>query len=155
MKHLYRNCWFFTGAQCTVQHISIRISVNFIILKCNNIYRTYLHGRKTVIRMLGKSFCNILGLKTFVRTEYQVKVFVLFVELIFNIGKQIGQCIHLFLPFLAVVVFSFFICWSPFHSQRLMFVFVTLYGKWTKPLLRAQHVLFMISGINKESLSDY
>ena len=48
---------------------------------------------------------------------------------------------------LAVVVFSFFFCWIPFHTQRLMFALVTLYSKWTKSLLRAQHIIFMISGI--------
>ena len=36
--------------------------------------------------------------------------------------------------FLVVVVVAFFICWLPFHSQRLMFVVVTLYGDWTLPL---------------------
>ena len=46
-----------------------------------------------------------------------------------------------------VVVVAFFICWLPFHSQRLMFVVVTLYGEWTLPLQQAQHVLFMVSGV--------
>ena len=45
-----------------------------------------------------------------------------------------------------VVVFAFFFCWSPFHSQRLMFVLVTLYGSWTGTLTSAQHILFVISG---------
>ena len=37
--------------------------------------------------------------------------------------------------FLSVaVVVAFFICWIPFHSQRLMFVVVTLYGEWTDTL---------------------
>merc|ERR1719411_2420175 len=48
---------------------------------------------------------------------------------------------------LVVVVVAFFICWLPFHSQRLMFVVVTLYGDWTLPLQQAQHVLFMVSGV--------
>ena len=52
----------------------------------------------------------------------------------------------MFLIAVAVVV-AFFICWIPFHSQRLMFVVVTLYGEWTRALTRAQHVLFMVSGI--------
>ena len=47
---------------------------------------------------------------------------------------------------LVVVVVAFFICWIPFHSQRLMFVVVTLYGEWTVALQQAQHVLFMVSG---------
>ena len=41
---------------------------------------------------------------------------------------------------------SSFSCLSPFHSQRLMFVLVSLYGTWTKTLVTAQHVLFVVSG---------
>ena len=41
---------------------------------------------------------------------------------------------------------SSFSCLSPFHSQRLMFVLVSLYGTWTKTLVTAQHALFIISG---------
>ena len=47
---------------------------------------------------------------------------------------------------IVAVVVAFFICWIPFHSQRLMFVVVTLYGEWTGALQQAQHVLFMVSG---------
>ena len=46
-----------------------------------------------------------------------------------------------------VVVVAFFICWIPFHSQRLMFVVVTLYGEWSPRISEAQHVLFMVSGV--------
>jgi len=48
---------------------------------------------------------------------------------------------------LIVVVVAFFICWTPFHSQRLLFVVVTLYGSWTERLQQVQHVLFMVSGV--------
>ena len=48
------------------------------------------------------------------------------------------------------VVVAFFTCWSPFHSQRLMFVSVTLYGEWTDRLRASQHVLFMCSGIKAD-----
>ena len=41
-----------------------------------------------------------------------------------------GFIIHSFIFPVAVVV-AFFICWIPFHSQRLMFVVVTLYREWT------------------------
>ena len=71
---------------------------------------------------------------------------------------------HSFIFPVAVVV-AFFICWIPFHSQRLMFVVVTLYREWTvglqqasyfcsnilfaslEFLSQAQHVLFMVSGV--------
>lgn len=46
----------------------------------------------------------------------------------------------------AVVVVAFFLCWAPFHSQRLMFVLVTLLGNWNNKLIQGQHILFMISG---------
>ena len=60
--------------------------------------------------------------------------------------RIIDRNIHIEIWVPAVVVFSFFFCWSPFHSQRLMFVLVTLYGRWSKTLVTAQHILFMISG---------
>ena len=41
---------------------------------------------------------------------------------------------------------SSFFCLSPFHSQRLMFAVVSLYGTWTKILVTAQHGLFVVSG---------
>ena len=45
-----------------------------------------------------------------------------------------------------VVVFAFFFCWTPFHTQRLMFVWVTLYGEWSPTLQSVHHILFTISG---------
>ena len=57
-------------------------------------------------------------------------------------------CIHELKPnFLVVVVVAFFLCWIPFHSQRLLFVVVTLFGNWTSSLQQVQHILFMISGV--------
>ena len=44
------------------------------------------------------------------------------------------------------VVLVFFVCWTPFHAQRLMFVIVTLQGRWTDTTGRAHHVLFLASG---------
>ena len=65
------------------------------------------------------------------------------------LGKVDLKMLHAHrIQFLVVVVFAFFFCWSPFHSQRLMFVLVTLYGSWTKTLTSAQHILFVISGIS-------
>ena len=79
--------------------------------------RTYLQVKRTVIHMLGRIFT------TGHQTELPLTVYVS-----------------------VVVVSSFFFCWSPFHSQRLMFVLVTLYSSWTKTLTSAQHILFVISG---------
>ena len=44
------------------------------------------------------------------------------------------------------MVVSFFLCWSPFHAQRLMFVLVTLLGRWDPHLATVQHHIFMVSG---------
>jgi hypothetical protein len=40
----------------------------------------------------------------------------------------------------------FFVCWTPFHAQRLMFVIVTLQEGWTNSNSFAHHVLFLSSG---------
>ena len=46
------------------------------------------------------------------------------------------------------VVLVFFICWTPFHSQRLMFVIVTLQGKWNHANSQTHHILFLASGLS-------
>ena len=61
----------------------------------------------------------------------------------FRIQRQDKRAV---IRMLVTVVIAFFSCWSPFHSQRLMFVLVTLYGRWNRSLTRAQHILFMVSG---------
>ena len=95
------------------------IQIDFVTI-LHSCLRTYLMGRRTVIRMLGTVQTETRYINTYLRN-----------------------------PILAVVVFSFFFCWTPFHAQRLMFVFVTLKGEWSKSLTRAQHILFMISGQNQ------
>ena len=55
---------------------------------------------------------------------------------------------------LVAVVFAFFFCWSPFHTQRLMFVLVTLYGEWTETLKSVQHILFTISGEERHYINS-
>lgn len=46
--------------------------------------------------------------------------------------------------FPVAVVVAFFVCWAPFHAQRLMVLYVQ---KWTKQLLDIQMILFYISGV--------
>ncbi|KAH3691940.1 hypothetical protein DPMN_191354 [Dreissena polymorpha] len=45
---------------------------------------------------------------------------------------------------LVAVVVAFFICWAPFHAQRLMTLYVT---NWNARLLEIQGHLFYLSGI--------
>ncbi|XP_054724247.1 neuromedin-U receptor 2-like [Uloborus diversus] len=47
---------------------------------------------------------------------------------------------------LIAVVFAFFACWAPYHSQRLLFLYVSLYGKWTEPLRKVNETLFSVAG---------
>ncbi|XP_076350574.1 neuromedin-U receptor 2-like isoform X2 [Tachypleus tridentatus] len=47
---------------------------------------------------------------------------------------------------LAAVVVAFFVCWAPFHAQRLLFVFVSLYSEWTDTLRKVNHYLFTLAG---------
>ncbi|XP_042243363.1 neuropeptides capa receptor-like [Homarus americanus] len=48
---------------------------------------------------------------------------------------------------LVAVVVAFFVCWAPFHAQRLMFVIVTSYGKWTAHLRSVNTKLYYFTGI--------
>lgn len=63
------------------------------------------------------------------------------------------------------VVVAFFLCWAPFHAQRLMTAFIPD-DDWTHTLMEIQSVLFYISGkhlhmilisfslINKDKISS-
>ncbi|XP_061192743.1 pyrokinin-1 receptor-like [Saccostrea echinata] len=48
------------------------------------------------------------------------------------------------LKMLVAVVVAFFVCWAPFHAERMMTVSITV---WTVPLLRIYRILFYVSGI--------
>ena len=39
---------------------------------------------------------------------------------------------------------AFFVCWAPFHAERMMTVSIS---EWTEPLLRIYRILFYVSGI--------
>ena len=56
------------------------------------------------------------------------------------------KCAAFFLFFAVAVVLVFFVCWTPFHAQRLMFVIVTLNNNWTASVGSAHHVLYLASG---------
>lgn len=62
-------------------------------------------------------------------------------EITYNKGRQAV------VRMLGAVVLVFFVCWTPFHAQRLMFVIVTLQGRWTRTNGRAHHILFLASGV--------
>lgn len=47
---------------------------------------------------------------------------------------------------LAAVVIAFFVCWAPYHTQRLLFLYVSLYGEWTNTLKKINQDLFSIAG---------
>ncbi|XP_047470022.1 neuromedin-U receptor 2-like isoform X1 [Penaeus chinensis] len=48
---------------------------------------------------------------------------------------------------LVAVVVVFFLCWAPFHAQRLMFVIVTSYGEWTPHLRTVNANLYYFTGL--------
>ena len=52
----------------------------------------------------------------------------------------------LFLLISVTVVVAFFVCWAPYHSQRLLFLYVSLYGQWTEPLRKINQDLFSLAG---------
>ncbi|XP_028969157.1 neuromedin-U receptor 2 [Galendromus occidentalis] len=47
---------------------------------------------------------------------------------------------------LAAVVIAFFVCWAPYHSQRLLFLYVSLHGHWTNTLRDVNQKLFLLAG---------
>ena len=100
--------------------------------------RTYSQGIRTVIRMLGNRIQKInqrkqLKIKAFYQTTRIENHYLIFLTFFVVSCLMISHyqlniinwlLIHL-CDFLVVVVFAFFFCWTPFHSQRLMFVMVS------------------------------
>ena len=49
--------------------------------------------------------------------------------------------------FPVAVVICFFLCWSPYHAQRLLFSYLTLTGRWNGVLVKVHHYLYWSSGM--------
>ncbi|KAG8197923.1 hypothetical protein JTE90_020301 [Oedothorax gibbosus] len=47
---------------------------------------------------------------------------------------------------LAAVVIAFFVCFAPFHAQRLLFLYVSLNGEWTETTKNINYNLFTLAG---------
>lgn len=50
--------------------------------------------------------------------------------------------------FLLVAVIIFFVCWTPYHLERVVFVFVTITKNWTPGMNKFQSILHLVSGNN-------
>ena len=48
--------------------------------------------------------------------------------------------------FPVAVVVAFFVCWAPFHSQRLMVIYMSR-DQWTKKFMEFQEVFYQTSGV--------
>ncbi|CAH1773206.1 unnamed protein product [Owenia fusiformis] len=59
-------------------------------------------------------------------------------------GNNGGPAVSRSLPLTVAVVVAFFVCWAPFHAQRLMVIYVR---NWTPRLMEVQGVLYYISGV--------
>ncbi|XP_029643904.2 pyrokinin-1 receptor-like [Octopus sinensis] len=59
-------------------------------------------------------------------------------------GDRQSQARKAVVKMLVAVVVAFFICWAPFHIQRLMVFYVK---EWTIKLRRVEKIIFYISGI--------
>ena len=54
--------------------------------------------------------------------------------------------IDVFIFFAVAVVICFFLCWSPYHAQRLLFAYLTLTGSWNSRNTHIHHYLYLSSG---------
>lgn len=62
-------------------------------------------------------------------------------------SRKIVQSRKIVIRMLVVIVIVFTFCWSPFHAQRLLFLYVTLYSNWNNQILRQiNSVLFLSAG---------
>jgi hypothetical protein len=49
------------------------------------------------------------------------------------------------------VVIAFFICWAPFHAQRLLFVYVSISSEWSENLRLANEIVSYLAGSSKNA----
>ena len=81
-----------------------------------------------MLALVGFFLTNVIQLSTL---QFSVPVYFLF------------NFTHIFS---VAVVLVFFVCWTPFHAQRLMFVIVTLQGEWNPTNTMTHHYLYLFSG---------
>lgn len=62
-------------------------------------------------------------------------------------SRKIMKCRTVVIRLLVAIVIAFTICWTPFHAQRLLFLYVTLYAEWTDHLREINQVLFLSAGV--------
>nr|XP_046908755.1 neuromedin-U receptor 2-like [Dermatophagoides farinae] len=62
------------------------------------------------------------------------------------ISRKIIQSRRIVIRMLVVIVIVFTFCWSPFHAQRLLFLYVTLYSSWNMVLRQINGILFLSAG---------
>ncbi|RWS06514.1 alpha-1B adrenergic receptor-like protein, partial [Dinothrombium tinctorium] len=45
------------------------------------------------------------------------------------------------------IVIAFTICWTPFHAQRLLFIYASLHTEWPEELRRINGIFFLVAGV--------
>ncbi|CAG2164736.1 unnamed protein product [Oppiella nova] len=61
-------------------------------------------------------------------------------------SRKIMQSRKIVIRMLVCIVIVFSFCWCPFHAQRLLFLYVSLYANWTNTLRQVNQVLFLSAG---------
>ncbi|XP_053207205.1 neuromedin-U receptor 2-like [Panonychus citri] len=62
-------------------------------------------------------------------------------------SRKIMQSRKIVIRLLVAIVIAFTICWTPFHAQRLLFLYVSLYSEWSNQLRSVNQVLFPMAGV--------
>ncbi|XP_054169093.1 neuromedin-U receptor 2-like [Oppia nitens] len=61
-------------------------------------------------------------------------------------SRKIMQSRKIVIRMLVCIVIVFSLCWCPFHAQRLLFLYISLYSTWTNTLRQVNQVLFLLAG---------
>ncbi|XP_015788297.1 neuromedin-U receptor 2-like [Tetranychus urticae] len=62
-------------------------------------------------------------------------------------SRKIMQSRKIVIRLLVAIVIAFTICWTPFHAQRLLFLYVSLYSEWSNKLRSVNQILFLLAGV--------
>ena len=62
---------------------------------------------------------------------------------------------HEYVFFISVAVIAcFLVCWTPYHVQRIIFLFTTLTESWSKRIASIQGTLHVVSGMFEYTFSQ-
>ncbi|RWS27185.1 alpha-1B adrenergic receptor-like protein, partial [Leptotrombidium deliense] len=62
-------------------------------------------------------------------------------------SRKIIQSRKIVIRLLVAIVIAFTICWTPFHAQRLLFIYASIHTQWPDDLRQINQIFFLVAGV--------